>query len=386
MPTRPNRFYNDPQIGQIAANLTDALFGSPERDAQRLQADAYRQQLTQGQTVFDQQQADRSSTLQRPHYLSAIVAPDQSDNEVERRIQEAIDHGVPLNEAFTAGGTASASFRAKSALAQQGFGFKDTLQSQNLAYLSESQQRTELARQASEDRRDKQLRDLQQNLIDAKAEAQQREIDARRERDEYSKLAKKEADDRAAQLQKEVQKLISDRDIARTRTRTFGTPASKAAKDAIHESLKTRFLELGIPIDTPDFHAVEQRAYQYEDIGHSDSAEQAFNDFHTNDPKVDPGIKHGLLYHLNPFSWTDERPPSLEYAGGARNLSDVVLPPIDTGYDTAASAGATAAPAAQPGGPPRTKGALNLPEGTRVTTNSGRSAVVRGGKLVYEAQ
>src|SRR5262252_1054555 len=59
MPTVPNRYYNSPWIAEATANLTDALFGNPEREAASLRGQQIRAEMARQQEADKREAADR---------------------------------------------------------------------------------------------------------------------------------------------------------------------------------------------------------------------------------------------------------------------------------------------------------------------------------------
>lgn len=116
MATVPNRYYNSPWIAQAAANLTDALFGNPERDYQRLQAQKLQADMDR-QAVLDKQTLqDRERKLTSQRLLGEIVAPGIDDAAVQAKLQEYLAAGGDTTAGFAAASTSSPTFKSKAAL------------------------------------------------------------------------------------------------------------------------------------------------------------------------------------------------------------------------------------------------------------------------------
>lgn len=116
MATVPNRYYNSPWIAQAAANLTDALFGSPERDYQRLQAKKLQADMDRQAMLDDQAKQDRERKLTSQRLLGEIVAPGVDDAAVQGKLQEFLAAGGDTTAGFAAASTASPTFKSKAAL------------------------------------------------------------------------------------------------------------------------------------------------------------------------------------------------------------------------------------------------------------------------------
>src|SRR5262245_38697748 len=78
MPTVPNRYYNSPWIAQAAQNLSDALFGSPERDLQLLQGQRMQQEITRNEELMHEQAEDRRRADQARAAFGRIPTSDET--------------------------------------------------------------------------------------------------------------------------------------------------------------------------------------------------------------------------------------------------------------------------------------------------------------------
>jgi hypothetical protein len=116
MSTVPNRYYNNPWIKDAAANLTDALFGSPERDYQRLQSKKLEADMQRQAMLDEQAMQDRGRKFGQQRLLGEIVAPGLDDAAVQAKLQEYLSTGGDTTSGFAAASTASPTFKAKAAL------------------------------------------------------------------------------------------------------------------------------------------------------------------------------------------------------------------------------------------------------------------------------
>lgn len=100
MATVPNRYYNSPWIAQAAANLTDALFGSPERDYQRLQAENLQAQMERQrkQDAIAEQARSREQGARQglAGYLRSIEGRDFSDEDYAKIGAYGVESGDNL--------------------------------------------------------------------------------------------------------------------------------------------------------------------------------------------------------------------------------------------------------------------------------------------------
>lgn len=116
MATVPNRYYNSPWIAQAAANLTDALFGNPERDYQRLQAQKLQADMDRQAVLDTQAKEDRERKFTSQRLLGDIVAPGVDDAAVQAKLKEYLAAGGDTTAGFAAASTASPTFKSKAAL------------------------------------------------------------------------------------------------------------------------------------------------------------------------------------------------------------------------------------------------------------------------------
>ena len=117
MPTVPNRYYNSPWIAQAATNLSDAMFGNPDRELQSLQAQQIRQSMER-QTMLDEVAAQEREQQQIAQMRLGDVVTAQPGM-VPEYSRLALAAGNKPMDVFYAGGTGSATYQQKSGLQRE---------------------------------------------------------------------------------------------------------------------------------------------------------------------------------------------------------------------------------------------------------------------------
>lgn len=103
MPQRPNFYYNNPYLGQIANNLSAAIYGGPELEGKRLENqrkqqeidDAYEARLERGRQQGYEDEFWRQYAAKQP---TISVDPEQADNNADFKNLTGVDNPFWTNE------------------------------------------------------------------------------------------------------------------------------------------------------------------------------------------------------------------------------------------------------------------------------------------------